>query len=144
MAYQYLTQTLRIPPKDILVYGRSLGGGSATELAQHYPVGGVILESTFTSAFQVVLPVVIFPFDKFPSQKKLAQVRSPVLVIHGQDDQTIHWSHGQRLYATAPGIKRSLWVAGAGHNNLSEVAGDRLRQALAQFSDLVAANANSP
>jgi len=141
-AYQYLTQTLQIAPRDILVYGRSLGGGSATELARRHPVGGVILESTFTSAFRVVLPISIFPFDKFPNLQKLAQVRSPILIVHGQNDRTIDWSHGQKLYAAAPGLKRSLWIAGAGHDDLSEVAGDRLRQSLDEFSALVTTNAN--
>lgn len=136
-AYQYLTQTLKIAPRNLLVYGQSLGGGSATELARRHPVGGLILESTFTSAFRVVLPIAIFPFDKFTNHSKLAQVRSPVLVIHGQQDRTIDWSHGQQLYAAAPGMKRSLWIAGAGHNDLSDVAGDRLRQSLAEFAALV-------
>ena len=140
-AYQYLTQILKVAPQDILVYGKSLGGGSATELARRHPVGGVILESTFTSAFRVVLPIPVFPFDKFPNRNKLAQVRSPILVIHGQNDRTIAWSHGQELYAAAPGIKRSLWIAGADHDDLSEVAGDRLRQSLDEFAALVATNA---
>jgi abhydrolase domain-containing protein 17 len=56
-----LTQQLKIPPNRIILYGRSIGGGSATELATKHPIAGLILESTFTSAFRVVVP---FPEPK--------------------------------------------------------------------------------
>jgi abhydrolase domain-containing protein 17 len=136
-AYTYLTQQLKIPPKQIIVYGRSLGGGSATELANRYPVAGLILESTFTSAFRVVLPFPILPFDKFSNLVKLRKVRCPVLVMHGQADQTIPIQHGQTLFEAASEPKMSLWIAEAGHNDFTEVAGKRLQQTLVSFQELV-------
>jgi abhydrolase domain-containing protein 17 len=137
VAYRYLTQTLNIPSNKIIVYGRSVGGGSATELATHHSVAGLILESTFTSAFRVVVPFSILPFDKFTNLDKLRSIHCPVLVIQGQSDQIIPPSHGHRLYAAASAPKQSLWVAGAGHDDVSAVAGDRHRQALSAFQTLV-------
>ncbi|MEM9006302.1 MAG: alpha/beta hydrolase [Cyanobacteria bacterium P01_F01_bin.86] len=136
-AYRYLTEQLQIPPEQIILYGRSLGGGSATELATRYPVGGLILESTFTSIFQVVVPFPLLPFDKFPNRHRLKDVQCPVLVMHGQADQTIAFRHGQILYEGARNPKAFLWVAGANHNDFAQVAGDRLREALVSFQAMV-------
>jgi abhydrolase domain-containing protein 17 len=136
-AYRYLTQQLKIPPEQIILYGRSLGGGSATDLATRRSVAGLILESTFTSAFRVVVPFPLLPFDKFSNFDKLRQIRCPVLVMHGQADQTISIGHGQTLYKAASEPKMSLWVAGAGHNDFTVIAGDRHRQALLSFQQLI-------
>ncbi len=136
-AYTYLTQQLKIPPKQIILYGRSLGGGSATELANRYDVAGLILESTFTSIFRVVAPFPILPFDKFSNLDKLRKVRCPVLVMHGQVDQIIPIKHGKLLYDAAPEPKISLWIAEAGHNDFTEVAGKRLHQTLVSFQGLI-------
>lgn len=136
-AYTYLTQQLKIPPEQIILYGRSVGGGSATELAARHAVAGLILESTFTSAFRVVVPFPLLPFDKFSNLDKLQKVDCPVLIMHGQADQTIPIQHGQTLYQAAPDPKMFLWVAEAGHDDLTWVAGERHQQALLDFQQLV-------
>lgn len=136
-AYTYLTQQLKISPKQIIVYGRSVGGGSATELATRHPVAGLILESTFTSAFRVVVPFPLLPFDKFSNLDKLRSVHCPVLVMHGQVDQTIPIQHGQALYEAAPEPKMSLWIAEAGHDDFTWAAGERYQQTLLSFQQLV-------
>lgn len=136
-AYTYLTQQLKVPAHQIIVYGRSVGGGSATELAAKYSVAGLVLESTFTSAFRVVVPFPLLPFDKFSNLDKLRKVDSPILVMHGQADQTIPIQHGRALYEAAPEPKSSLWVEEAGHDDVIWVAGERQRQALAAFEKLV-------
>ncbi|NEQ98823.1 MAG: alpha/beta hydrolase, partial [Cyanothece sp. SIO2G6] len=135
-AYNYLTQTLQIPPEQIILYGRSVGGGSATDLATRHPVAGLILESTFTSAFRVAIPFPILPFDKFPNRAKLEQVRCPVLVMHGEADQTIPIEHGRALYQAASEPKLFLWIEAAGHNDFTWVAGERHQQALLNFQQL--------
>ena len=56
MALNYLTETKGIPHNRIILYGRSLGGGPATDLASRFPVGGLILEQTFASVYRTVLP----------------------------------------------------------------------------------------
>ena len=136
-AYQYLTQQLNIPAKQIILYGRSVGGGSATDLAKRYSVAGLILESTFTSAFRVVVPFPLLPFDKFPNRRKLKQVDCPVLVMHGQKDQIISIQHGESLYDAAPEPKSSLWIEEAGHNDFTWIAGERHKKALVSFQELI-------
>jgi abhydrolase domain-containing protein 17 len=136
-AYAYLTQQLKVPPDRIVVYGRSVGGGSAVELATRHPLAGLILESTFTSTFRVVAPIPLLPFDKFDNLDKIPQVRCPVLVMHGQADSVIPFQHGQKLYDAAPNPKLHLWVEGAGHNNFAAIAGDRYRATLIAFQRLI-------
>jgi abhydrolase domain-containing protein 17 len=136
-AYTYLTQQLKIPPQRILLYGRSIGSGAAVELATRHPVGGLILESAFTSVFRVVVPFPLLPFDKFSNLDKLPNVRCPVLVLHGKADTVIPIDHGYTLYAAAPQPKRSLWIEGAGHNDFSWVAGTAHQRSLADFQTMI-------
>lgn len=134
-AYQYMTQQLKIPPEQIIIHGRSVGGGPSTDLAARENCAGLVLESSFTSIFRVVIPFPFFFFDRFPNLAKIRQVKCPVLIIHGTQDQTIPLSHGQALYTHANPPKSSLWVEGAGHNDLLGVAGSRYSQALQAFAE---------
>ncbi|NJK39282.1 MAG: alpha/beta hydrolase [Oscillatoriales cyanobacterium RM2_1_1] len=136
-AYAYLTETLKIPGNRIIVYGRSVGGGPAVDLASRQPVAGLVVESSFTSTFRVKVPFPLFPFDKFPNQQKIQRVQSPVLIIHGDQDQTIPFSQGQQLYQAAPGPKLSLWIPGGDHNNLLAIAGASYQEKLQEFQDLI-------
>jgi abhydrolase domain-containing protein 17 len=136
-AYRYLTQQLKIPAHQIILYGRSLGGGSAVDLASRQPMAGLILQSTFTTAFRVVVPVPIVPFEKFDNLRKISQVRCPLLVMHGGIDRVVPFQHGQQLYAAAAQPKLFLWEPAAGHNDFPSVAGDRQRRILNSFQELI-------
>ncbi len=138
-AYAYLTQQLGVSPDRIIAYGRSVGGGPATHLAAQAPIAGLVLESSFTSAFRVIAPFPLLPFDKFPNLATLQDVQAPVLVLHGEADATIPIEHGRALYEAAPGPKLSLWVPEADHNDFTWVAGDRHREALLEFQRLIEA-----
>jgi abhydrolase domain-containing protein 17 len=136
-AYRYLTEQLKVPANRIIVHGCSLGGASAVDLAMKKPVAGLIMESSFYSAFRVVVPLPILPFEKFHSIAKLPKVRCPVLIIHGEADRTIPFSHGQKLYEVARQPKRFLWVPDGGHMSLAETAGDKYDRAFQDFQSLV-------
>ncbi|MBC6474211.1 MAG: alpha/beta hydrolase [Hormoscilla sp. GM102CHS1] len=136
-AYNYLTQSLGIPPSQIIAYGRSLGGGPAVDLAGRQPVAGLVVESTFITTFRVRTRIPIVPFDKFDNLGKIKNVRYPVLVIHGTADRTIPFAHGQKLYAAAGEPKRFLQVLGAGHNNLHSLAGEDYDKTMLDFAQLV-------
>ena len=134
-AYDHLTQVLKIPPERIIAHGRSLGGAVAIDLAAKRPVGGLVVESSFVSAFRVVTGYRVFPFDKFRNLEKIRQVRCPLLIIHGREDEVIPFWHGERLFAQANEPKMSFWVEGAGHNNLKVAAGAEYERALINFRD---------
>jgi abhydrolase domain-containing protein 17 len=133
--YRHATAELGIAPSRIILYGRSVGSGPATELAARAPVGGLILESPFTSTFAVVTRVRLLPFDRFDNLLHIRSVHAPVLIIHGTDDEVIPVAHGRRLYDAAPGPKQSLWLEGARHNDI--MRGEQYVRALAAFTALV-------
>ena len=142
-AYEYLTQKLGIPANKIIVYGYSVGGGPSVDLASRQPVAGLVIESSFTTAFRVVTGIPVYPFDKFPNIDNIKNVNCPVLVIHGNADRVIPFSHGQQLFAMVDQPKLSFWVNGAGHLNLLEVAGEEYVKVMTEFIRLVQYNQNS-
>ena len=124
-ARTYLREELRVPAERTLLHGRSLGNGPAVQLATEERLGGLIVQSGFLSVFRVMTRWPLLPFDQFKNLKKMPFVRCPVLVIHGRADEVISFHHGEALLEAAPGPKQHLWLSGAGHNNLVDVAGDR-------------------
>jgi hypothetical protein len=132
--YRHATQNLKIPPGRIILHGRSVGSGPAVELATREPVAGLIVESGFVSIFRVLTRWPLLPFDKFPNLKRIPQVRCPVLVIHGRQDEIIPFWHGEKLFAAAPQPKYSAWMAVAGHNDLAAVAWEEYVKALQDFA----------
>ena len=139
-AYTYLVGELGADPGRIVVHGRSLGGAVAVDLAARRRVGGLVVESSFVSAFRVVTRVPLLPFDRFRSLSRLPGVRAPALVIHGLRDEVVAPWHGRRLYEALPPERRwALWVEEAGHNDLVEVAGQRYWRALEEFFRSLAA-----
>lgn len=137
-ARTHLRTTLGVPAERTIIYGRSLGGGPAVEMAREEKPAGLVLQAAFMSVFRVVTRWRVLPFDQFENLKKIGDVKCPVLVMHGNADEVVSFRHGEALFAAAPEPKRNLWIPGAGHNNFIEVAGQRYWTALRDFSDVCA------
>ncbi|RME85589.1 MAG: alpha/beta hydrolase, partial [Planctomycetota bacterium] len=126
-AWEYLIQS-GYSREDILVFGRSLGGGVATYLAEKYHPKALVLESTFTSLMDRAkelypfFPVSYLLKVEYPNLKRLKNIQCPILIIHSQDDEVIPYHHGQRLLEAAREPKSFLEIRG-GHND-----GDHLSQ----------------
>ena len=142
--YRHAVKTLAIPPSRIVLFGRSVGSGPATDLASRVPIGGLVLESAFVSAFRVLTRVSLLPFDRFHNLRHIRRVRAPVLVIHGTADEVIPASHGRLLYEAAGQPRQALWIDGAHHNDVPFVAGARYWSTLAAFGRQVASAAGAP
>jgi fermentation-respiration switch protein FrsA (DUF1100 family) len=106
-----------------------LGGAVACHIAQARRLRGLVLESTFTSLanvarrlFPVPLPRVELP-ERYPSSQKIAGKQCPLLLIHGTLDALIPLKEGLDLFQAAPEPKELYLVEGAGHNDVSLVAG---------------------
>lgn len=132
-AARYLQDTLHVPLSRVILVGRSLGGGPATDLATREPVAGLVLQSAFMSVYRVMTRVRLLPFDQFENLRKLPRVKCPVLVMHGTADEVIAFKHGEKLFAAALGKKSYLWIEGAQHNDFIGVAGERYWRALREF-----------
>lgn len=131
--YQYMTGPLGIAPDTIIIYGRSVGGGPACYLAEKSVAAGLVIESSFTSAFRVLSPVPL-PFDKFMNLKRLKNINMPLLIYHGKMDKVIPFKHGKRLYEAAREPKTFVPLDDAGHDDLVFEAGELYWKALREFT----------
>jgi len=121
-AYKYLTETLKVPPNRIILYGRSMGGGPNSYLAVKYPCAGVVMHSTFVSAFRVQTGIRILPWDRFENLGRIPEIKRPILFVHGLSDETIPVWHSRMMIAAAKAPTMKLLVPYALHNNVMEMA----------------------
>jgi len=133
VAYNYLVEKAGVLPSSIIAHGRSLGGAVAVDLATRKPVGGLIMESSFVTAYRVMTSIPLLPFDQYRNIEKIDKIDCPLLVIHGKQDRVIPFWHGESLFKKAQDPKQHLWVEQAGHNNLFNMAPIEYRNALTDF-----------
>jgi len=138
-AYRDLAETRHFKPENVIIYGHSLGGAVAVDLASKRECGGLIVESSFTSGRDMARRMFSIPLlayvtkSRFDSIEKIRRVRSPVLVIHGTRDALIPFFMGEALYQAAPEPKVFFGVEGAGHNDVCAVGGERYLRQLKEF-----------
>ncbi len=122
--WNYLRDVHQIPPKQILIYGESLGGAIALDLAVKHPeAGGLIMQSSFTSmadviqhrSFLQIFPIKLLLTERFDSLSKMRCLRIPVLFLHGTADSVVPFEMSQQLYNATPGSKQLFLISGADH-----------------------------
>ena len=105
-----------IDEKNLVIYGESLGTGVATHLSQNKNYAGIILETPFTSMvdaakiFYPYIPVNLLLKDRFENYKKVKNINSPILVMHGEIDQIVPFSMGKKIYEMAKEPKYSYFT----------------------------------
>lgn len=133
----YLTDVQGFPEDHIIVFGQSLGGAVAVNLAQDRKLGGLILESTFDSIENVARVRVpfarVFLSDRFNSGQKISRLQTPILFFHGDQDGIVPIASGRNLFELAPEPKDFMIVEGAGHNNVADVGGRLYWNRIGQF-----------
>jgi uncharacterized protein len=139
-AWLYLTKKCHISPKNIYIYGESLGGAVAIDLAVKHPdAGGVIVQSSFTSMVAVAkkqanwlsfLPLQSIVTEKFDSLSKISKLKIPVLFLHGTGDKIVPYSMSQQLYKAAPQPKSILLIPDKGHIVIYKAGKDSYLQAI--------------
>jgi fermentation-respiration switch protein FrsA (DUF1100 family) len=137
-AYDFLRDSLRIPPNRIVIYGHSLGSAVATQLATSVDAAGLILEGSFTSVADLGqeiypwLPVRWLSRNRFDSKGRIGNLRMPLLMIHGRNDMTVPLAQGRRLFAAAPEPKAFLEVPG-GHDDAFETGAEAYEAGIRRF-----------
>ena len=102
--------------KNIVIYGESLGTGVATHLSQNKEFAGVILETPFTSMidaakkFYPYIPVGLLLKDKFENKNKIKNIKSPILIMHGEKDQIVPFEMGKKMFEIANEPKYSYFT----------------------------------
>lgn len=138
-AYEYLVTRQDVQAEHIVLFGRSLGGAVAVELATHKPCEKLILESTFTSIKDMAremfggLPVHYLIRSNFDSLAKIPTIHVPLLSIHGNQDTIVPFEQGKRLFAAANAPKIFYEIHGANHNDTYDIGGDAYFKRLTTF-----------
>jgi len=143
-AWTYLIEQKGIDPKAIFIYGHSLGGAVAIQLAIDNPAaGGLIVEAAFTSIADMarripkyrIFPLELIVHERFDSIKKVSRLQPPVLYIHGTEDKLVPSEMSSELYKRTASSKQLKFIPGGGHNNSASVGGDEYLQAVKNFID---------
>jgi pimeloyl-ACP methyl ester carboxylesterase len=122
-AYTYLRDVVGIPWQKIVLFGRSMGTAATIHLASLTPVRAVILQCPMLSVFRIAFSSRFsIPGDQLKNVDRIGQVRAPVLVIHGTEDEVVPFWHGQDLYEMCYDKSVSpYWIKGGTHNNLETI-----------------------
>jgi hypothetical protein len=153
VAWNWLA-TQQTDPRWRFIYGHSLGGAVAIDLAASLngdgdtpseppPAAGLIVESSFTNLEDMAksltypwLPVGLLLSQKFDSIDKIAKVKLPVLIVHGAADHFVPARFSEALYRAAPGAKKLLLIDGGTHNNSMRTGALQYREALRELFGL--------
>lgn len=140
-AWRYLSKERGFGQEEIILFGRSLGGAVAAKLAAEIQPGGLILESTFSSAKDVanaVFPVLsrlIFLRYDFDTAAHVRRVACPVLVLHSPDDEIIPFRLGEKVFQAANEPKSFVKMRGD-HNSGILMSQPDYERALGAFVSL--------
>lgn len=123
----------------VLFLGESLGGAVAVDLALDHPPAGLVLLSPFTSVRQMArlhypfIPAPLVP-DAYPTLGRIGDLRAPLLVLHGEDDEIVPLSQARDLFEAAPEPKRIRTFPGVGHDDIAAFSGEALAQEIASWA----------
>ena len=139
-AYDYLVGERGFPPGQIVLFGRSLGAAVAIDMALKRKAGSLIMESAFTSTRDMAKSMGLFRLisyflpPHYNALEKISRVDVPKLIVHGERDDIVPFSMGQRLFAAAKMPKYFYPLKGAGHNDTYVKGGDEYFRTITTFA----------
>ena len=144
-AYKWLNEERKIPAENIIIFGRSLGGCIATQLAAKVKAGGLIVESAFTSyvdiakEFYPYMPVKWFARFGYETIDFIRNVRCPVMLIYSGNDEIVPFKFGVKLYEAANEPKEFIEIFG-GHNDCFLTSGEIYTEVWEKWLKLIVEN----
>jgi fermentation-respiration switch protein FrsA (DUF1100 family) len=147
-ASNYLLTERQVPYSQQIALGGSIGSGVAVDVATRIPYRAVVLYAAYTSTPDVaahlrdthqlgwlgVLPLRFIMRQHFDSLSKMHQIQSPLLIMHGENDEMMPLSMPRALYGQAASpYKKLLIIPDAGHNDVFHEGADRMLDELEQL-----------
>ena len=142
-AQNWLAEKMQIKTDEVVIMGRSIGGGVAVAIAEKQGARALVLQNTFAAMWEVAaekypwLPVKWIMRNRYPSAQRIQTYPGPLIQIHGTEDRIVAYSQGKKLFAAAP-TQNKLWIEnkGQGHNGpLPNSYFQTLTEFLAQLPD---------
>ncbi|MFC1677201.1 alpha/beta hydrolase [Planctomycetota bacterium] len=133
-AYRWLTEVKKISAENVIIFGKSLGGSIAAQLATKAAAQALVLENAFTSyidigrKFYPYLPVRLFARYSYPTINYIKDIDMPVMIIHSQNDEVVPFELGEKLYEQANEPKEFVKIYGK-HNDGFLVSSDLYKKA---------------
>jgi len=137
-AYDYLISRSDVDKDKIIIYGESLGGAVAINLADKIKASSLVTFGVFTSTIDMGkelyphLPVKLFLTQKYDSISKIKDIDIPKLIVHSSDDEIVPFAHGKELYGAASYPKEFLELRG-GHNEAILLGKEKFSKKLIDF-----------
>ena len=137
-AWNYLVNTVKIDRKNIVLYGRSLGGAVAIWLASQVTPSALVVESSFSSLIDMAedrysfLPTKLLLRIYFDSETDIQRVTCPTFVAHSPSDETVPYGFGKKLAKSSPTLKEFFTLTGS-HNDTFFVSGLNYHKRLDSF-----------
>ena len=128
-ALRWLETERKIPAEKMILYGESIGSYPASTLAREKKFAGLVLEAPFTTILDLArrhygwVPEVLLRDFMMKNQEAIAEVKAPIFILHGNQDEVCPFEQGVRLYELAPSPKEFYGIPEGHHNDLPEVAG---------------------
>jgi fermentation-respiration switch protein FrsA (DUF1100 family) len=138
-AIQYLHGRDEAGARQLVLFGRSLGAAVATEMATRFNSLGLILESPFVSIREMAraifpsLPIGWLLRTRYDTAEKVRGLKTPLLILHGDRDETVPFAQGKRVFEVASQPKKFHRIVGASHNDTFIVGGENYFEALREF-----------
>jgi hypothetical protein len=138
-AWNYLVEKEKVAPERIVLHGHSIGAAVAVEVALKKNVRGLVIESGFTSTKDMAKTMALFALFSpllpvhYNNIEKISRLGLPKLIVHGDRDEIVPFSMGQKLFEAAMPPKFFCAVKDAGHNDVLIVGGEKYFEVFAEF-----------
>ncbi|MBE3085023.1 MAG: alpha/beta hydrolase [Bacteroidetes bacterium] len=142
---KYVMETLGYLPDKIFICGRSLGTVVALNISMKKKLAGIILITPLTSGKEMSNvhgfgPLSVFAGDAFNNLKKLPEIISPVLIIHGDKDEVVPWAMGKHIFESLQGSKKMVTIKNGFHNDLKFSNPELYWNSIAEFVQIYGNN----
>lgn len=128
-ALKWLKEGKKYASSQIILYGESIGAVPAIELGVQEKFKAIILEAPFTNLKELakhhygMAPDFMLKDFAMDNEDKIPQLKSPLFVVHGTQDEIVPFQMGRHLFDKAPEPKQFFEIKNASHNDISLIGG---------------------